>query len=186
MTDFVDDLEAELLKAARRRAHGRRRLGLRVPVRPALVLAVALAAFVFVVRGGAPEPERQVTKPRCPPRRACPSPPPPRRASRAPRAQPAPDGGTDDIALLRRPRTAADAVDGSRLPIATYDPERTRRVGELGVVADRRPCSTAPRARTRASGPASPTAPNAARCFTIDEVRAGKAFALVEDRTARG
>jgi LytR cell envelope-related transcriptional attenuator len=57
MTDFVDDLERELLAAARRR--GTRRL--RVPVRaPAIAVVVALVAVVavgFAVRAGS-DPER--------------------------------------------------------------------------------------------------------------------------------
>jgi hypothetical protein len=180
MTDFVDDLEAELLKAARRRASGRRRLRLRVPLRPALVLAAAFAAFVFVVRGGGPEPERQVTKPTLHVQTGLPVADEPASCGKAPSAQPAPPGGLDDISLLRRPRTAGDAVDGSRLPIATYDPDRTRRVGNLGVV----PTGGMLDCATGASvgfGVCLTYGEDAARCFTSGEVRAGKAFAFVEE-----
>ena len=67
-------------------------------------------------------------------------------------------------------------------PIATYDPERTRRVGELGVV----PTGGAARLRARGARAWLRRLPHLRRrtrshCFTIDEIRAGQAFAFVEE-----
>lgn len=58
MTDFVSDLEAELLAAARRRAHQPRRARLRLPLRPLLAATAVIAAVVLVPKGQA-ERERQ-------------------------------------------------------------------------------------------------------------------------------
>jgi hypothetical protein len=75
----------------------------------------------------------------------------------------------------------ADAVDGRRLPIATYDPDRTRRVGRLGVVPTGAvlDCDTG---TNRGFGACLVYDADAARCFTIAEVRSGKAFALVVEQ----
>jgi hypothetical protein len=203
MTDFVDDLETELLKAARRRQVRRRRFTPpRVAARPALVLAAALAAFAFVVRIGPPDPERPATRaPAGLPVAGVPTP----CNGKAPVPESAPERVVRELAVLRRPRSVADRVDVSRLPIEGFDPEGARRVGPLAVVPARGVCRrNAPppeRIHPPRGKPKTPTVEEAneiiararegacvvyreqaARCFTLGEIRAGKAFALVVER----
>ena len=65
MTDFVDDLERELLAAARRRPAPRRRLIPRLSLKPILAVATAVAATLVVAFAVdlAPEREAPVTTP---------------------------------------------------------------------------------------------------------------------------
>ena len=58
MSDFVRDLEAELISAAHRRARlARRRRHIRPPaILTAALLALAVLAFVLAPRGGVDEP----------------------------------------------------------------------------------------------------------------------------------
>jgi hypothetical protein len=66
MTDFVDDLERELLAAAGRRTARRRRRLPRLAPRPLVTLAALAAALAIVtlITGPEAEPERSVTSPR--------------------------------------------------------------------------------------------------------------------------
>jgi hypothetical protein len=65
MTDFVDDLERELLGAARRRTARRRRRLPRLAPRPILILAALAAAIgvVSLIARPASDPERPVARP---------------------------------------------------------------------------------------------------------------------------
>jgi hypothetical protein len=115
----------------------------------------------------------------------------------------APKRVVEEIALLRREQIDADPVDAGNLPVDTYDPGRVRRVGDLTVVpvSGIRACDPAPARIEPPRGAARPATSAkelneliaqaregaclvrgpAARCFTLDQIRAGKAFALIEE-----
>jgi LytR cell envelope-related transcriptional attenuator len=59
MTDFVDDLERELVSAARRGNAHRRRLIPRPALKPLLAVATAVAAIVVIALAARPAPERE-------------------------------------------------------------------------------------------------------------------------------
>jgi hypothetical protein len=118
MSDFIADLERELVLAARRRATRRRRAFLVPRLRPATVLTVVaiaavLVAMAAVVRGledgSRPGDERPQVPPPSGPAFALPA---------APAAQPCPGADQREVAggvqhpfsIFDRPRTAADAV----------------------------------------------------------------------------
>ena len=203
MTDFVADLEAELLAAARRRAHPPAAC-LRLPLRPILVAATALAA-ALVARDPHPAPapdERPATARRF--RRA--------RAGRAGPLRPArcgcrarrpsrPGSGLLARARRRMPR------DGDRLPLAIAASRRARgcrRVtGGRHVDAARRVTRTRARARPTndvrdaaarlrrresrgpgaclvVAGAHTRESLASARCFTLAEIRDGRAFAVLD------
>lgn len=205
MTDFVTQLEAELLAAAHRRAANRRRRLPRLSPRPILAvasLAAALAAVVLLVARPAPAP----------------GPPAARQAAAftipvADRAAPC-DARTPEVTQEPAPKTVFDAIGllrtngaGERLqptlrgewfrPFGTWLP-----AGAIVPRSERQPQDTSklyvlPTADVRsgpiACGPTEPRGPGACliyggvsgdpaftRCFTLDEVKAGRAFTLVD------
>ena len=177
MTDFVDDLEAELLAAARRRRTPppARAAGSAAPgARPR-----RRARRVRLHRPRRrPEPERQVTKPQLPVQTGLPV---------AGEARVVRQGaeGRARAAGHGQLRAAAPSADRRRRrrrlapPIARTTRDRTRRVGHLGVVPTGAVLDCA-RAPARASGSAS-LRRRTRRAASRWRVRAGKAFALVEE-----
>lgn len=199
MTDFVSQLEQELLSAARRRAKARRRLP-RLNLRPVLALAALAAALaaVFVVARPAREPEPPATPPA-----GFTLPPADRQApceagGQEPTGEPAPDAVFKHIELLRRMPSDDRLPVGLRgernLPYGTWLP-----VGSVGAGTERKPLDTSrfyvlPTGDVRTGplgcGPTQSRGPGAClifgadpvftRCFTIAEIEAGRAFTLVD------
>jgi hypothetical protein len=201
MTDFVDDLERELLAAARRRSTRERR-GVRMHVDARAVslvaLAVVAALVAFVVRPApdlerpAPDPERPATPPA--PRV---SPPPV-----APLVQPC--GSREriflakrtldvelDLGVLRRDRDARrdrlplrDPVE-TWLPVGDYAPSTIRSPIHGLTIVPTDDVRTGPVAcgPTKGRGPGACLiyAPSYVRCFTVAQIRGGRAFAIAGD-----
>lgn len=162
MSDFIADLERELVAAARRRATGRRRVVVRPRLRPATVAAVvALAALLFaalvVVRGLDDGTRPGDERPSVPPQRgvtlALPA---------AEAARPCPGtrqrvmaGGAPEgvgLSVYKRPQTEDDALPSlpgadsySWVPLGTIHPDTSRLAApgrfdiELRVVAGAEP-----------------------------------------------
>jgi hypothetical protein len=188
MTDFVDDLGAELLAAARRRSR-RRRLP-HISPRPLIALAAvaaALAAVFLVPRE--PDVERPVPAGFVPPIATTPE----RCAGAEPTHQAAPDSVLNELDLLRRPSTSTAATlpdrVARRLPVAGFDPDRVRtpprnhmvRVIAASDVLTR--SLTCGGARSRGAGACVVWGDEpVVRCFTVAEIRAGRAFAIVPQR----
>jgi hypothetical protein len=193
MTDFVSQLEAELLAAAHRRAKAPRRLP-RPRLRPILgvaTVAAALVALFALVPRPEPKPERPAASP------AAFSLPVASPATRCavgaePTGDPAPTAVERHITLLRRMPGGKD-----RLPrlteLGTWLP-----VGAFAAGSERSPHGTSklfvlPTADVRtgplACGPTTSRGPGAClvfgeprftHCFTIAEIEAGRAFTLVD------
>jgi hypothetical protein len=204
MTDFVSQLEAELLAAAHRRASSRRRRLPRLPLRPVLgmaTLAAALVAIFVLAARPAPEPAPPTTPPGAVfslpvAERAAPC-----ASGEQPTTEPAPQAVVGRIKLLRR-----EAAPGERLPVGmrgewTRPFETWLPVGAYAPGSERQPLDTAelyvvPTADVRsgpiACGPTQSRGPGACllfgkpgepvftRCFTLAEVEAGRAFTLVD------
>jgi hypothetical protein len=203
MTDFVSQLEAELLAAARRRGATRRRRLPRLSPRPLFGLATLAAALVAVLALLA-RPAPELRPPAVPP--AAFSVPvadrqEPCAAGRQPTGEPAPDAVLRHIALLRRMPGAGDRLPvsmrgewtrpfGTWLPVGAFAPGSERKphdTSKLYVLptADVRtgPVACGP---TESRGPGAclvsgtPGEPVFTRCFTVAQIEAGRAFALVD------
>ncbi len=194
MTDFVQDLEAELLAAARRRATRRRPLP-RIAWRPAvavLVLAALVVAGVAALRPS--EREHPATPnrgafilPYATPVEACDGTQPPPMATTYPEISGAsPEAATQALAVLRRPYQPSDelamtaAALQTWLPVGGYDPKTVRRgsvpATYLVPTGDLR---TKPLAcgggKSRGPGVCL-VMPADYACFTLAEIREGRAF----------
>lgn len=196
MTDFVDDLERELLAAARRRTARERRLPR--ALRPkldgralGLVAVAAIAtAIAFVVRPTpdsehAATPQRRVLHTVALPTLCA--------GTRDLARTPAPKTVFDTLAVLRRKPGKADGLPGGLmdwLPVGSYAPGSARRAGDnvlvlpTSDVRDRSPrCGDS---SSRGPGACVVTeVPVAAACFTLDEIRSARAFA-VENQSVVG
>jgi hypothetical protein len=182
MTDFVRDLELELLGAAHRRATRRPRP--RVPWRPivavAAVAATIAAAVAFVSRPQSPHP----LLPAKPPEktagfaiaaamqaRAC-------QPVRAVGRDPAPEDVLRYLGVLHQKPHALPADVRAALPTGDDAGRFARRVGDLRVVPTSdlltEPCG---RRRLR-SGACLVTLERQWACFTLGQIQAGRAFAL--------
>ncbi len=205
MTDFVTQLEAELLAAARRRAAHRRRRLPRLSPRPILAvasLAAALAAVVVLVARPAPAPGPPAARPAAAftipvADRAAPC----EAAGPEVTKEPAPEAVFEAIGLLRTSGAQERLQPTMRgewfRPFGTWLP-----AGAVVPRSERKPMDTSklyvlPTADVRsgpiACGPTERRGPGACliyggvsgdpaytRCFTLDEVKAGRAFALVD------
>jgi len=139
VTDFIAELEAELLEAARRRAaRGRRRRPLLRPRRlvPVAVASAALLVIVVALRGiEGPNDERavspngsgvEVVLPVAAPAAACEQ-----------RDQRVETGSDAPLSVFARERVAADALPdlaGGSLPATTVRPGESRRAGDVHLV----------------------------------------------------
>jgi hypothetical protein len=209
MTDFIADLERELVAAARRRATGRRRVVLLPRLRLATVVAVvALAALLFaalaVVRGLDDGPRPGDERPSVPPRpsvalalpaaeeaRPCPG------VSQRETAGEAPEGV--DLGIFTRPMAAQDALPSltgadsySWIRMGTIHPDSARRPApgqfdaELHIVAGAEPregggCEGHLQADLAVCLVVGAGEP-VVKCFPNADVEAGRAFAV----TGRG
>jgi LytR cell envelope-related transcriptional attenuator len=198
MTDFISELEAELVAAARRRAAApqRRRARVRLPrLRPAPVAAAAgiaaiAAAAVLVVASidaDRPGDERAVPPSTTGPQLILPAASPVVNCEL--RDQQAATGGVPDplLSVFARKRVAADAlpsIPGHWFPATTIHPGESRRVGDLWLV---------PADGIRADGACVPPAQHrdgsglclmasrtdvVVRCFDDATIAAGRAVAL--------
>ena len=188
MTDFVDDLERELLAAARRRTAGiRHRRSFargRLWRGGALIvgMAAAVALIALVVRP-APDPETPATPstghlPAAALPTQC-------RGTMMVTSTPTPDSVLDALTVLRRQPRTRDALPVGTLgwlPVGSYAPDGARRVGDVLVVP-----TADVRERSSRCGDSSTRGPGAClvseqpvsgRCFTLDEILAGRAFEL--------
>jgi len=194
MTDFVQDLEAELLAAARRRATGRRPLP-RIAWRPiaiALAVAALLATAALALRPAAEQPATPKPGAFVPltatPIQACDGTPPPRLpvTFRGIGGAP-PDAATKALAVLRRPYEPSDQLLAIAAPLDTWLP-----VGEYDARAVRRGSIPATylvptsdlRTKPRACGGGESRGPGVClvmpgkfACFTLAEIREGRALA---------
>ena len=195
MTDFVQDLEAELLAAARRRATGRRPLP-RIAWRP-LAVAVAAAALLvaaFATLRPSERPEPATPKPGAfvpltpTPIQACDGSAPPQlpQTFRA-IGGPPPGDVTKALAVLRRPYAPSDqllaiaAPLDTWLPVGEYDPKAVRRAS---VPASYLVPTSDLRTKPRACGGGESRGPGVClvmpgryACFTLAEIREGRALA---------
>ena len=213
MSDFIADLERELVAAARRRATGRRRVVVLPRVRPATVAAVAvLAALVLaglaVVRGldGGSRPGDE--RPSVPPRpgvslalpaaeeaRACPG------TRQRVMTGGAPEGV--DLNVFTRPQTEDDLLPSLRgaesyswIPLGTIHPDTSRRPApgqfdtELHVVAGAEPrrggsCEGELEADLGVCLVVGNGQPSV-KCFANADVEAGRALAVTSRGTIHG
>ena len=206
MSDFIGDLERELVAAARRRAARRRRVVLLPRLRPATVLAiVALAALavaaVAVVREleGSPRPADE--RPGPPPAsgvalalpgaeaaRDCPGYDQRVEAGDLPRSHSFP------LRVFTRPRARGDALPPSTgVPTGTIFPDGARRAGAEDFAAD---VHVVPIAEPREGGGCDGelqaalgvclVADAVVRCFTDAEVAAGRALAVTSPGVVHG
>jgi hypothetical protein len=194
MTDFVQDLEAELLAAARRRATGRRPLP-RIAWRPLAiaVAAVALLAAVLALRPSGPS-EPSTPKPSAffappsAPIRACDGTPkeiPSLAVADIPRKHP-PEQLTSELAVLRRPYQRADQLLVAAaplekwLPIGDFDDRAVRRASvPAAYVVPTGDLRTKPLdcgASTSRGPGVCLVMPTDFACFTLAEIREGRAF----------
>ena len=193
MTDFVRDLEAELLAAAHRRSARRRTW--RLPLRPILVtataLAVVLAAVTLIPR---PAPGRTLRYARRF-RRARDDGTRDLRSGRAPLGPPAEQAEALLAVLVRIPR-AGDQLplefqtrQSTWLPARDWNGRSSRPAGAPFVVLGTNDVL----ARPLACGDAQSRGPGAClvapgktrealrvRCFTLDEIKTGRAFAVLD------
>jgi hypothetical protein len=192
MTDFVQELEVELLAAARRRA-ARRRPRPRIAWRPIAIAAAAvalLAAAAFTLRPterpATPKPGAFVPLPAAP-IEACDGTAPPQLPTtfHAFGGTP-PDEVTHSLAVLRRPYEPSDQLLAiaapleTWLPVGEHDPKAVRRASVpatyLVPTSDLR---TKPLAcgggKSRGPG-ACLVMPGRFACFTLAEIREGRAL----------
>jgi hypothetical protein len=202
MSDFIGDLERELVAAARRRATRRRRVMPLPRLRPATVLAfvalVALAvALVAVVRelergpqpaGEPPGPGVVVPLPGAEPARACPGYDQRVETGDVPRSQSFP------LRVFTRPRARGDALPPSTgVPTGTIYPDGARRAGAEHFAAD---VHLVPIAEPREGGGCDGelqaqlgvclVADAVVRCFSDEEVAAGRAVAVTSPGVVHG
>lgn len=190
MTDFVQDLEAELLDAARRRA-ARRRLRPRIAWRPIAIAVAAVAALLIAALTLRPSEHPATPKPgafvppAATPIRACDGTKPPDLPNiLQPIEGKAPPR---DLAVLRRPYQGTDQPLARAAPLRTWLP-----VGELDPTAVRRGSVPASyvvptsdlRTKPLACGGGESRGPGVCvllpseyACFMLGEIRAGRAFA---------
>lgn len=193
MTDFVRDLEAELLAAAHRRSARRRTW--RLPLRPVLVTATALAvvfAAVALIPRPAPD-ERSAT----PGGFAVPAMTAAEICDPAVRLYgPPPEKAEALLAVLVRPPRAGDRLpieiqesQSTWLPARDWNGYSSRPAGAPFVVLGTNDVLTRPLACGDAQGRgpgACVVAPGKARedlrvrCFTLDEIKSGRAFAVLD------
>jgi hypothetical protein len=195
VTDFIKELEAELLDAARRRAAtGRRRW--RPAARPRRLVAVALAAagvLVIVVavrafdgprddRAVAPPAEGvEVILPAAVPATACEE-----------REQRVETHAESPLSVFARPRTADDALPrpgGNWLPAVIIRPGDSRRAGDAHlVVADglRTDGACVSSAMHRDGSGVCVVVDDLVRCFDDATIAAGRAVALTGDGRVHG
>ena len=198
---FLDELEEELVEAARFRAarRSRRRPLPRPPLRALLGAAAVLAAAAgaaLALSGGDDEraaPGRPVDPSPIGQTQAYLLPMLPLRSCEPPSKESLSTGGlAADVALLRRTRTDSDAIsfEPSRLPIAGFDARATRRAAPLSSLLHVVPSShVAVDGRCRSdSGPGAclVASEQEFRCFTDAEVRGGRAVARTSTGTLLG
>ena len=194
MTDFVQDLEAELLAAARRRATGRRRPLPRIAWRPLAIAAAAVAVLAVAVLALRPsEPQRPATPGAflpvpVTPIAACDGTAPPdlpttfRAIGGAP-----PSEVTRALAVLRSPYARSEqllaiaAPLDTWLPVGEHDPKAVRRASvPASYLVPTSDLRTKPLAcgggKSRGPGVCL-VMPGRFACFTLAEIRAGRAVA---------
>jgi LytR cell envelope-related transcriptional attenuator len=193
MTDFVHDLEVELLAAARRRATGRRPLP-RITWRPVVavlaIAALAVAAFATLRPAEPREPSKPgAFVPLTPtPIQACDGTTPPQLpvTFRAIGGAP-PNEVTKALAVLRRPYEPGDqllaiaAPLDTWLPVGEYDPKAVRRASvPASYLVPTSDLRTKPHAcgggESRGPGVCL-VMPGTFACFTLAEIREGRALA---------
>ena len=202
MTDFVQDLEAELLAAARRRAarRPRPRIAWRGPA-VAVAVAAVLVAAVLTLRpseappSGTPRPGAFAV-PVAPPIRACDGTPPSPGLTTFPAVPgvPPPDALSRQLSVLRRSYNGGDQLRVSApppqtwLPVGGFDPSAVRRAGApLLYLVPTSDLRTKPLAcgGGEARGPgACLVAPANWACFTPADIREGRAFMRVGQHLA--
>ncbi len=199
MTDFIGDLEHELLAAAHRRAARRPRP--RLAWRPviALAAAAAVAAGALALRpsagehAAAPGPTDTLALRAPVPATTCDGGAaiPPASAPPIP-AKAAPAEVKQLLGELRRPQAAADRLPIAKLarwlPVGDYDPNAVR-LAPGGAVQLRIVPTNDIRTRAAPCGRGKGRGPGAcltgggmyqAVCFTVAEIRAGRAFGLLD------
>ncbi len=195
MTDFVQELETELLAAARRRATRRRSLP-RIAWRPIAIAAAAVALLAAVVLTVRPAGEQPATPkpggfvpPVAAPIRACDGTPPPQVATTYPAiAGAAPDAVSRALSVLRRPYQPSDELAMTAaplqtwLPVGDYDPKAVRRASVpatyLVPTSDLRTKPLACGGGTSRGPGACLVMPADSACFTLAEIREGRAIAI--------
>lgn len=193
---FLDELEEELVDAARFRAARRSRRRPLPPPRALLGAAAVVAAAAgaaLVLSGGGDERAVSGAPSAAGRTQAYLLPMLPLRLCEPPARESLPLGGlAEDVALLRRPRRDADTIafDPARLPIADFDTRATRRAAPpspgLHVVPS---AHVAVDGRCRSdNGPGAclVAGEREFRCFTDAEVRGGRAVARTSAGTLVG